>query len=83
MDVTNILQKELKEHVQQLNKDIEEFKNKDNLTQKDIDEHNDRINEIQRKINIIYQRSHRHITKIMEELNILMTTLDEKFGSLN
>ncbi len=59
----------------------DDFKNKDNLTQKDIEEHNEKINEIQRRINIIYQRSHRHITKIMEELNILMTSLDKKFSS--
>jgi UDP-glucose 6-dehydrogenase len=37
------------------------------------------VNEIQRKINIIYQRSHKHITKIMEELNELLEKMDENF----
>jgi len=78
MQVTNILQTELKMHMANLNKEIDEFKNKDNITAKDIEEHNRKINDIQRVINIIYQRSHRHIIKIMEELNVLMTTLDEK-----
>ena len=49
----------------------------DNPTSEVINSHNDKINEIQRKINIVYQRSHRHITKIMEDLNILLKTLDE------
>lgn len=80
MDVTNILQKELKEQVMILNKEMEEFKNKDAPQPKEIDDHNDKINEIQRRINIIYQRSHRHITKIMEELNMLMSKLDQKFN---
>jgi hypothetical protein len=48
----------------------------DNLTPEAINTHNEKINDIQRKINIIYQRSHRHITKIMEDLNILLTSLD-------
>ncbi len=79
MHVTNILQAELKEQMNSLNKEIEEFKNKDKeVNVKDIDDHNDRINDIQRKINIIYQRSHRHIVKIMEELNVLMTSLEDK-----
>ena len=51
---------------------------KDNYTKKDLDDHNDKINDYQRKINIIYQRSHRHITKIMEELNIVMEQLKAK-----
>ena len=38
------------------------------------------VNEIQRKINIIYQRSHKHITKIMEELNELLEKMDENFA---
>lgn len=81
MDVTNILQKELKEQVMILNKEMEEFKNKDTPQPKEIDDHNEKINEIQRRINIIYQRSHRHITKIMEELNMLMSKLDSKFNA--
>lgn len=79
MSVTNILQEELKEHISSLNKEIEEFKNKDNtITPKELDDHNERINDIQRKINIIYQRSHRHILKIMEELTVLMASLEER-----
>lgn len=76
MHVTNILQSELKEQIGLLNKEIEEFKNKDILSNKDLDDHNEKINDIQRKINIIYQRSHKHITNIMEELNVLMINLD-------
>lgn len=75
--VTNILQTELKDQVSMLNKEIEEFKNKDSVTNKDLDDHNEKINDFHRKINIIFQRSHRHITNIMEELNILMTELDD------
>jgi hypothetical protein len=41
-----------------------------------LNAHNDKINDIQRRINIIYQRSHRHITKIMEDLNELLKSLD-------
>jgi hypothetical protein len=76
MYVTNILQTELKEQINILNKEIEDFKNKDNFNNTDINDHNDKVNDIQRKINIIYQRSHRHITNIMEELNVLMINLD-------
>jgi len=54
----------------------------DNPTAELINSHNEKINEIQRKINIVYQRSHRHITKIMEDLNILLKTLDEN-SSMN
>jgi hypothetical protein len=76
MHVTNILQDELKKQIAVLNKEIEDFKNKDNFSKQDLDDHNEKVNDIQRKINIIYQRSHRHITNIMEELNVLMSKLD-------
>lgn len=76
MHVTNILQDELKKQIGILNKEIDEFKNKDNFSKQDLDDHNEKVNDIQRKINIIYQRSHRHITNIMEELNVLMSRLD-------
>lgn len=82
MNVTTILQNELKEQISQLNKEMEDFKSKDNLSKTDLDEHNRKINDIQRKINIIYQRSHRHITKIMEELNMVMEQLGEEFSSM-
>ena len=38
-----------------------------------------KIEDIQRKINIIYHRSHRHITKIMTELNDLLERMDKSF----
>lgn len=78
MHVTNILQAELKEKIAELNKEIEEFKLKETTTVKDLDNHNERINDIHRMINIIYQRSHRHITNIMSELNYLMDMTDMK-----
>ena len=75
--ITNILQKLLKNEIDELQNEIEQFKNKENFTKEDIDKHNIKINEIQRKINIIYQRSNRHITKIMEELNELLEKMDQ------
>ena len=33
--------------------------------------------------NIIYQRSHKHITKIMEELNELLEKMDDNFSKEN
>ena len=47
------------------------------------DGNNIEVNEIQRQINIIYQRSHKHITKIMEELNELLEKMDENFSKEN
>ena len=81
--VTNVLQKLLKEQVNNLQSKIEMFKNKENYSKEDIDKHNAEVNEIQRKINIIYQRSHKHITKIMEELNELLEKMDENFNKEN
>jgi uncharacterized membrane-anchored protein YhcB (DUF1043 family) len=78
--VTNVLQKLLKEQVNTLQSKIEMFKNKETYSKEDIDKHNAEVNEIQRKINIIYQRSHKHITKIMEELNELLEKMDENFN---
>ena len=49
------------------------------MSPKDTEEHNVKIDTIQRKINIIYERAHRHITKIRDEVNVLMNTLDLKF----
>ena len=62
---------------------IDNFKSKENYNKEDIDKHNSEVNEIQRKINIIYQRSHKHITKIMEELNELLEKMDENFNKEN
>lgn len=78
--VTNVLQKMLKEQVETLQKKIDEFKNRDSYVKQEIDEHNETVNEIQRRINIIYQRSHKHITTIMEELNELLTKMDDNFS---
>ena len=81
--VTNVLQKLLKEQVNNLQNKIDNFKSKENYNKEDIDKHNNEVNEIQRKINIIYQRSHKHITKIMEELNELLEKMDENFSKEN
>ena len=35
-----------------------------------------------KKINIIYERSHKHINRIMEELNELLEKMDENFSNL-
>ena len=81
--VTNVLQKLLKQQVSNLQDRIDAFKSKENYSKEDIDKHNNEVNEIQRKINIIYQRSHKHITKIMEELNELLEKMDENFNKEN
>ena len=81
--VTNVLQKLLNEQINILQGKIDSFKNKENYSKEDIDKHNNEIEEIQRKINIIYQRSHRHINKIMEELNELLEKMDENFNKEN
>jgi len=81
--VTNVLQKLLKDQVTTLQTKIDSFKSKENYNKEDIDKHNNEVNEIQRKINIIYQRSHKHITKIMEELNELLEKMDENFSKEN
>ena len=78
--VTNVLQKLLKEQVTELQSKIEDFKSKETYGKEEIEKHNIEVNEIQRKINIIYQRSHKHITKIMEELNELLEKMDENFA---
>ena len=74
---TNILQKLLKEQVAILDNKIIEFKKKEYFTKEDIEKHNNEINEIQRKINIIYQRSNYHINSIMEELCELLEKMDD------
>ena len=79
-NVTNVLQQLLKEQVTNLQKQIDKFKTKETYSKEDIEKHNNEVNDIQRKINIIYQRSHKHITKIMEELNELLTKMDKKFN---
>ena len=78
--VTNVLQKLLKEQVTELQSKIEDFKSKETYGKEEIEKHNIEVNEIQRKINIIYQRSHKHITKIIEELNELLEKMDENFA---
>ena len=81
--VTNTLQKLLKDQVSTLQLEIEKFKSKEAYNKEDINKHNETVNDIQRKINIIYQRSHKHITKIMEELNELLEKMDENFNKEN
>ena len=81
--ITNVLQKILKDQVTTLQAKIDSFKSKENYNKEDIDKHNNEVNEIQRKINILYQRSHKHITKIMEEINELLEKMDENFSKEN
>ena len=81
--ITNILQNLLKEQMNILQNKIEAFKNKENYNKEDIDKHNSEIEEIQRKINIIYQRSHKHIDNIMIELNELLEEMDKNFNKEN
>ena len=78
---TNILQKLLNEQIKILNSKIQEFKNKEYYTKDEIDRHNNEINELQRKINIIYQRSNYHINSIMEELCELLEKMDDLFSN--
>ena len=81
--ITKVLQKLLKEQIMILENKIQTFKNKENYNKEDIDKHNNEIEEIQRKINIIYQRSHKHINNIMEELNELLEGIDKNFNEEN
>ena len=81
--ITKVLQKLLKEQIMILENKIQTFKNKENYNKEDIDKHNNEIEEIQRKINIIYQRSHKHINNIMEELNELLEGMDKNFNEEN
>ena len=81
--ITDILQNLLKEQINILQNKIDAFKNKENYNKEDIDKHNTEIEEIQRKINIIYQRSHKHIDNIMEELNELLEEMDKNFNEEN
>ena len=76
---TNILQNLLNEQVTLLNNKIQEFKSKEYYTKEEIDQHNLEIDELQRKINIIYQRSNYHINSIMEELCELLEKMDDLF----
>ena len=78
---TNILQKLLNEQIKILNSKIQEFKNKEYYTKDEIDRHNNEINELQRKINIIYQRSNYHINSIMVELCELLEKMDDLFSN--
>ena len=77
---TNILQKLLNEQVTLLNNKIQEFKSKEYYTKEEIDQHNFEIEELKRKINIIYQRSNYHINSIMEELCELLEKMDDLFN---
>ena len=76
---TNILQKLLKDQVVILQNKTQEFKSKEFYTKEEIEKHDIEINEIQRKINIIYQRSNYHINSIMEELCELLEKMDDIF----
>ena len=71
----DVLQKLLKEQVTELQSKSEEFKIKETYSSeelKEIQKHITEMSEIQRKINIIVQRSNKHATKIMEKLNELL-----------
>ena len=80
---TNILQKLLNEQIKILDTKIQEFKIKESYTKEEIDKHNQDINELQRKINIIYQRSNYHINSIMVELCELLEKMDNIFNKYN
>ena len=80
---TNILQKLLNEQIKILDSKTNEFKNKEYYTKEEIDNHNNEINELQRKINIIYQRSNYHINSIMEDLCELLEKMDDIFNEYN
>jgi ABC-type phosphate transport system ATPase subunit len=80
---TNILQKLLNEQIKILDTKIQKFKNKEYYTKEEIENHNNEINELQRKINIIYQRSNYHIKSIMEELCELLEKMDNIFNQYN
>ena len=80
---TNILQKLLNEQIKILDCKTNEFKNKEYFTKDEIDNHNNEINELQRKINIIYQRSNYHINSIMEDLCELLEKMDDIFNEYN
>ena len=80
---TNILQRLLNEQIKILDSKTNEFKNKEYFTKEEIDNHNNEINELQRKINIIYQRSNYHINSIMEDLCELLEKMDDIFNEYN
>ena len=80
---TNILQKLLNGQIKILDNKIQEFKTKESYTKEEIDKHNQDINELQRKINIIYQRSNYHINSIMVELCELLEKMDDIFNKYN
>ena len=80
---TNILQKLLNEQIKILDSKTNEFKNKEYYTKEEIDNHNNEINELQRKINVIYQRSNYHINSIMEDLCELLEKMDDIFNEYN
>lgn len=67
----------LKKQVEALNTVMENFKMKENLSDNEIKEHNDNISEIQRRIHIIYERCHTHVTNITSEYGKLLNGIDE------
>ena len=79
----NVLQKLLNEQIKILDSKTNEFKNKEYYTKEEIDNHNNEINELQRKINVIYQRSNYHINSIMEDLCELLEKMDDIFNEYN
>ena len=81
--ITKVLQNLLKEQIMILENKIQTFKNKENYNKEDIAKHYNEIEEIQRKINIIYQRSHKHIDNIMLELHELLEEMDKNFNKEN
>jgi len=78
LETTKILQDQLKSQVGLLNQKMDEFKNKDKTDEQDINLHNDAISDIQRKIHIIYERSHKHVTNIMAEFGKLLAELENQ-----
>jgi len=78
LETTKILQDQLKIQVGALNSKMDEFKNKDKTDEADINQHNENISDIQRKIHIIYERSHKHVTNIMAEFGKLLLELENQ-----
>ena len=61
----------MNEQIKILDTKIQEFKNKEYYIKEEIENHNNEINELQRKLNIIY-----HTKSIMEELCELLEKID-------
>ena len=53
LDITKILQEELADRVEKLKKEMDEFRSKEGAKEKDIEDHDEKINLLQRHINVI------------------------------